>query len=66
VRALRLPREGGAFTFTLSVGAATCPDDARTREELVRCADRALYAAKAGGRDRAVVFPEVDDEVPSR
>jgi two-component system, cell cycle response regulator len=62
VRALRVPLPGGGdFRFTASVGSATCPDDARTREDLVRCADRALYAAKHGGRDRAVAFPEVDD-----
>ena len=54
VRELRIPHEGGDFTFTLSIGTATCPDDAATREELVRCADQALYAAKEGGRDRAV------------
>jgi diguanylate cyclase (GGDEF)-like protein len=66
VRALRVPHPGGDFRFTVSIGAATCPEDARTREELVRCADRALYAAKAGGRDRAAVFPEVDEGVPAR
>jgi diguanylate cyclase (GGDEF)-like protein len=53
VRALRIPHEGKSFAFTLSVGTATCPDDATSREELVRCADRALYAAKDGGRNRA-------------
>jgi diguanylate cyclase (GGDEF)-like protein len=66
VRALRVPRAGGDFSFTISVGAATCPDDARTREDLVRCADRALYAAKHAGRDRAVAFPEVDEGAPAR
>ncbi len=53
VRALRIPHEGGDFTFTLSIGTATCPEDAAAREELVRCADKALYAAKEGGRNRA-------------
>jgi diguanylate cyclase (GGDEF)-like protein len=67
VRALRVPLPGGGeFRFTASVGSATCPDDARTREDLVRCADRALYAAKAGGRDRAVAFAEVDEGVLAR
>jgi diguanylate cyclase (GGDEF)-like protein len=59
VRALRIPQEAGAFSFTVSVGAATCPGDAATREELVRCADQALYAAKEGGRNRAMAFEEV-------
>ncbi len=65
VRALRVPREDGPFGFTLSIGAATCPDDARSREQLVRCADRALYAAKHAGRNRAVVFPEFEDAEPA-
>jgi len=58
VRALRIPHAGGVFTFTLSLGTATCPDDAATREELVRRADQALYAAKEGGRDRAAACAE--------
>ena len=61
VRAMRIPLEGGEFGFTLSVGTATYPDDAATREELVRLADRALYAAKHGGRNRAVAAHEVGD-----
>jgi diguanylate cyclase (GGDEF)-like protein len=60
VRALRIPHEGGVFTFTLSVGAATFPDDAGTREDLVRRADQALYAAKERGRDRAVSSHELE------
>jgi two-component system cell cycle response regulator len=36
---------------TLSAGVATCPEDATTREELFKAADRALYAAKQGGRN---------------
>ena len=54
VRALRISHEGSDFTFTLSIGTATCPDDAVTREDLVRCADQALYAAKESGRNCAV------------
>jgi len=65
VRALRIPHEGGTFNFTLSIGTATCPDDAATREELVRCADKALYASKEGGRDRAAAWGELG-EPPAR
>ncbi|MHB8836462.1 MAG: diguanylate cyclase [Candidatus Methylomirabilia bacterium] len=61
VRALRVPHEGSVFTFRLSLGTATFPDDAATREELVRCADKALYAAKAGGRDRAAAWDELGE-----
>jgi len=64
VRALRIPHEGGTFNFSLSIGTATCPDDAAHREELVRCADKALYAAKEGGRDRVAAWDELG-EVPA-
>jgi len=37
---------------TISVGAAVFPADAATAEGLIEAADRALYAAKAAGRDR--------------
>ncbi len=44
-----------SVTVTISVGAAAYPLHARDLRGLVAVADRALYAAKAGGRDRAVV-----------
>jgi diguanylate cyclase (GGDEF)-like protein len=39
-------------SLTVSMGIATCPVDATTASDLVRCADRALYVAKAGGKNR--------------
>lgn len=42
---------------TASVGVAAAPDDAITRAALLREADRRLYRAKAGGRDRVVPQP---------
>jgi len=39
-------------SLTVSMGIATSPADATTPADLVRCADRALYVAKAGGKNR--------------
>ena len=43
---------------TLSVGLAMSPEHGTTREELLRAADRALYAAKRSGRGRVVAFSD--------
>ena len=43
---------GVSRAITASFGVATYPDDALDGETLMRLADRALYAAKQGGRDR--------------
>jgi len=37
---------------TLSAGLACFPDDATTVQGLIDCADQALYAAKAAGRNQ--------------
>jgi diguanylate cyclase (GGDEF)-like protein len=44
--------QGTDRMLTTSCGVATFPNDAKDREGLLRLADRALYAAKAAGRDR--------------
>ncbi len=37
---------------TISIGVATFPDDGKSAEDLFRAGDRALYRAKAAGRNR--------------
>ncbi|MDR3439627.1 diguanylate cyclase [Telmatospirillum sp.] len=47
---------GVGFGVTVSIGAAGLHDQDETLEDVVRRADHALYAAKAAGRNRVVVF----------
>ena len=42
--------------MTVSMGIASYPADAREAGELVRRADRAMYAAKTGGKDRVHLY----------
>jgi diguanylate cyclase (GGDEF)-like protein len=43
-------------SLTVSIGVATYPDDADSEEKLIGAADQALYAAKHGGRNRALQY----------
>ena len=47
--------------LTASFGVATCPQDADGADRLLASADRAMYAAKAGGRDRSVAFSDLPE-----
>lgn len=44
--------ELGKLKVTCSAGVATFPDDADNRQRLFEVADKAMYAAKQGGRNR--------------
>ncbi len=50
--ALRPPIGEGGATISASIGIAAAPLHGRTREELVRAADQAAYAAKRAGKGR--------------
>jgi diguanylate cyclase (GGDEF)-like protein len=52
IEAHRFVYDGAEVQITISIGAATAPGHGTTLEELVREADRALYRAKAAGRNR--------------
>src|SRR5207248_878856 len=51
VEAARVPSEQGAIDFTVSIGLATCSEETALAEAIAR-ADKALYRAKRGGRNR--------------
>jgi len=44
--------EDQSIHLTISIGVASLPDNAATESDLMQRADAALYAAKAGGRNR--------------
>jgi diguanylate cyclase (GGDEF)-like protein len=46
--------------LTLSIGVATYPDMAETKEELLERADRALYLAKDQGRNTVITYPSTE------
>lgn len=46
-----LDADGTTLRVTLSLGVAAFPDDGATATDLLRCADEALYRAKAEGRN---------------
>lgn len=48
-----------ALNVTVSAGAAAMPADAQSGLSLLNAADKALYAAKSRGRNRAVSFDEI-------
>jgi diguanylate cyclase (GGDEF)-like protein len=47
--------EGEPARLTISAGVAEYPDDASNLRELITRADKALYAAKAAGKNRVVI-----------
>lgn len=51
----------GPIRITVSGGMCTYPQHARSLDELLARADKALYDAKAGGRNRTVAYGEKED-----
>lgn len=47
---------GAKHRYSASIGVASCPDQARTAEDLFKAADLALYEAKTAGRDQYSIF----------
>jgi diguanylate cyclase (GGDEF)-like protein len=55
----------GTFQTTLSLGVAVYPDDGGKKQDIISCADKALYIAKHGGRNRTVCHGEGTRGEPS-
>lgn len=53
--AMSVSFESCSMAVTVSFGVSTGPNDGQTGDELIAAADRALYAAKAAGRNRVHV-----------
>jgi diguanylate cyclase (GGDEF)-like protein len=51
--------EEDKLSVTISIGIATHPHDAETKEELISRADQALYFAKESGRNRVCTWKDV-------
>ena len=56
---LREPGREVELRLSLSIGAALCPSDERTPDQLLRAADLALYQAKQRGKDRPFFWHEL-------
>jgi diguanylate cyclase (GGDEF)-like protein/PAS domain S-box-containing protein len=54
--AVPVPWDGGAIAASVSVGAACYPQDATDAEALRKLADAAMYAAKAAGGNRCLLY----------
>jgi diguanylate cyclase (GGDEF)-like protein len=61
----RIHVQGVDRAVTASFGVAALPEDAGDGDSLVRLADRALYAAKAGGRNRVVLAERHPEAQPA-
>jgi two-component system cell cycle response regulator len=57
----RVAAEGQLLAVTASLGLATMPDQAASKDELLRRADRALYRAKRLGRNQVHVETRADE-----
>jgi diguanylate cyclase (GGDEF)-like protein len=62
--ASHMDAEAAAPLVTVSIGLATCADDASDYEGLFECADRRLYLAKSAGRNCVVGETKIDAGAP--
>jgi len=58
--------DGHPLKLTVSVGYATFPEHSTTSRGLLAAADKAMYAAKAGGRNAVACAPDAVAEAVAR
>ena len=57
-------RVDGVGTVTVSIGVASCPDNATSERMLYSASDGALYVSKNSGRDRVSIAPPLQEKLP--
>jgi diguanylate cyclase (GGDEF)-like protein/PAS domain S-box-containing protein len=60
ISSLYIPFGRYSIHITVSMGISAFPIHGEKKEELLRAADRALYAAKNSGRNRVMVYREIE------
>jgi len=60
LNSLYVPYGGHNLTVTISMGIASYPMNGETREEVLRAADSAMYAAKKAGRDHILMYDQLE------
>ncbi len=53
---------GDNIRFTISIGIASVPEDAKNKSELILHADRSLYLSKENGRNRTTIYDIMDSK----
>jgi diguanylate cyclase (GGDEF)-like protein len=56
IEQLAVPADGAIIRLTISLGIAAYPRHGQDGEAVIQAADRALYRAKAGGRNQTVAL----------
>jgi diguanylate cyclase (GGDEF)-like protein len=59
VEGLQIHNDGKELRVTVSIGSATYPYDAQSKQELIDNADKAMYASKQNGRNRVSFFSQI-------
>lgn len=57
------PENEGKFGVTVSIGVASTKETRFNLEKLMSAADRAMYAAKRGGKNRVVLFSSLKESM---